>query len=79
MNVEMGRQNIIILFRKYRGRAVSCLGIIKSEPDIYIGFSPALHLECNNCPPMYCFMNDKSSVQAKQTSPYEVDKITFVH
>jgi hypothetical protein len=35
MNVEIGRQNIIILL----GRAVSFLGIHKSEPDIYIGFS----------------------------------------
>ncbi len=26
---------------------VSFLGIHKSEPDIYIGFSPALHLQCN--------------------------------
>jgi hypothetical protein len=26
--------------------AVSFLGIHKSEPDIYIGFSPALHLQC---------------------------------
>jgi hypothetical protein len=42
MNVEIGRQNIIILFWKYQGCAVSFLGIHKSEPDIYIGFSPAL-------------------------------------
>ncbi len=28
-------------------RAVSFLGIHKSEPVIYIGFSPALHLHCN--------------------------------
>jgi hypothetical protein len=45
MNVEIGRQNIIIMFLKLRGRAVSFLGIHKSEPDIYIGFSPALHLQ----------------------------------
>jgi hypothetical protein len=44
MNVEIGRQNIIILFWKYLGHAVSFLGIRKSETDIYIGFSPALHL-----------------------------------
>jgi hypothetical protein len=25
---------------------VSFLGIHKGEPDIYIGFSPALHLQC---------------------------------
>jgi hypothetical protein len=49
INVEIWRQNIIILFWKKqgRGRAVSFLGIHKSEPDIYIGFSPALHLQCN--------------------------------
>jgi hypothetical protein len=29
-----------------QGRAVSILGIYKSEPDIYIGFLPALHLQC---------------------------------
>jgi hypothetical protein len=46
MNVEIGRHNIIILFRNNEGRAVSFLGIHKSEPDIYIGFSPALHLQC---------------------------------
>ncbi len=34
MNVEIGRQNIIILFWKYRGRTVSFLGIHKSEKDI---------------------------------------------
>jgi hypothetical protein len=28
------------------GRTVAFLGIHKSEPDIYIGFSPALHLKC---------------------------------
>ncbi len=33
MNVEIGRQNII-------------LGIQESEPDIYIGFSLALNLQC---------------------------------
>ncbi len=30
---------------KYRGHAVSFLGIHKSETDIYIGFPPALHLQ----------------------------------
>jgi|LakMenEpi03Aug12_release.lakeMendotaPanAssembly.Ray.scaffolds.fasta_scaffold198334_1 hypothetical protein len=35
MNVEIGRQILIILFWKYRGRAVSFLGIHKSEPNIY--------------------------------------------
>jgi hypothetical protein len=44
MNVETGRQNIIILFWKKRGRTVSFLRIHKSEADIYIGFSPARHL-----------------------------------
>jgi hypothetical protein len=37
MSLGIGRQNIIILFW-----AVSFLGIRKWEPDIYIGFSPAL-------------------------------------
>jgi hypothetical protein len=46
MNVEIGKQSIIILFWT-RSPAVSFLGIHKSEPDIYIGFSPALHLQCN--------------------------------
>jgi hypothetical protein len=46
MNVEIGRQNIIILFCKLGGCAVSFLEINKSEPHIYIGFSPALHLQC---------------------------------
>ncbi len=50
MNVEIGRQNIIILFWKWRGRTVSFLGIHKSDfcysMDIYIGFSLALHLQC---------------------------------
>jgi hypothetical protein len=46
MNVEIGRQNIIIRFWKYRGCKVSFLVINKSEPYIYIGFSPVLHLQC---------------------------------
>jgi hypothetical protein len=46
MNVKVGRQNILILSWKYRGTAVSFLGIHKSEPDIYIVCSPALHLQC---------------------------------
>jgi hypothetical protein len=46
MNVETGIQNIIILFWKYWGCPVSFLGIHKSETDIYIEFSPALHLQC---------------------------------
>ncbi len=33
MNVKIGKQNIIIL------------GIHQSEPDTYIGLSPALHLQ----------------------------------
>jgi hypothetical protein len=42
MNVEIGRQNSVL----QRGPAVSVfLGIHKSEPDLYIGFSPALHLQ----------------------------------
>jgi hypothetical protein len=46
MNVELGRQNIIILFWKYQGRAVSFLGLHKLELDIYIGFSAVLNLQC---------------------------------
>jgi hypothetical protein len=34
------------MFWKYRGRTVSFLGIHKSKPNNYIGFSPALHLQC---------------------------------
>ncbi len=47
MSVEIGRQNITILFWKQRGCTASFLGIHKWEPVIYIGFSPALHLQCN--------------------------------
>jgi hypothetical protein len=42
MKVEIGRHNIVILFWKEQGCAVLLLGTHKSEPDIYIGFSPAL-------------------------------------
>jgi hypothetical protein len=45
MSVEIGRQNIIILFWKKGGCTVSFLGIHEWEPDIYNGFSPALHLQ----------------------------------
>jgi hypothetical protein len=45
MNNEIGRLNIIIYFGN-KDRAFSFLGIHKSEPDINIGFSPALHLQC---------------------------------
>ncbi len=38
MNVEIGKQNIITLFWKQGGWAVSFLGTHKSEPDIYIKF-----------------------------------------
>ncbi len=48
-SVGIKRQNIIILFWKYRGFTVSFLGIDKLEPDIYIVFSPALHLQCMIC------------------------------
>ncbi len=44
MNVEIGRQNIIIMFGNNEV-TVSFLGIHKSDPDIYVGFSPALHLQ----------------------------------
>jgi hypothetical protein len=39
MNVEIRRQNIIILFWKKRGRAISFLGIHKSETDSH----PLIH------------------------------------
>jgi hypothetical protein len=44
MSVGTGRENIIILFWKI---TVSFLGINKWEPDIYMGFSPVLHLQCS--------------------------------
>jgi hypothetical protein len=47
MIMENGRQKNIIVFGKYQGRTVSFLGIHKSEPYIYIGFSVALHLQCS--------------------------------
>jgi hypothetical protein len=47
MIVEIGRQNIIILFlnNEAKAAAVSFSGIHKSEPDIHLEFSPALHLQ----------------------------------
>ncbi len=36
MNVEIGRQNLIILFWEQRCRAVSFLGIHKLEPQTFI-------------------------------------------
>jgi len=53
MNVEIGRQNIIILFRKERGHAVSFREIYQSEPDIYIGFWLSLHLQCGTSAPFF--------------------------
>jgi hypothetical protein len=46
MSVGIGRQNIIILLRKEECCTVSFLGIHNWEPDIYIGFSSALYLQC---------------------------------
>jgi hypothetical protein len=46
MNMEIGRQNIIILFWKKQGRTVSFLGTHQSEPYIYIRFSSTLPLQC---------------------------------
>jgi hypothetical protein len=48
MNVEIGKQNFVILFGKYWGHAVSFMGIHKTEPDIYIGFLPSLHMQCTD-------------------------------
>jgi hypothetical protein len=42
MSVGTGRQNILILFLEI---TVSFLGIHKWEPDISIGFLPALYLQ----------------------------------
>ncbi len=41
------RTYCIIPFWNQQGRADSFLRIHKSEQDIYIGFSPALHLKCS--------------------------------
>jgi hypothetical protein len=43
MSVGPGKQTIMILLMEIK---VSILRIHKLEPDIYIGFSPALHLKC---------------------------------
>jgi hypothetical protein len=45
MSVGTGRQNIINSVLEI---TVSFLGIHKWEPDIYIGFSLAIHLQCGN-------------------------------
>jgi hypothetical protein len=49
MSVGIERNNIIILFWK-KGGCTQCtasfLEIQNWEPDIYIGFSPAIHLQC---------------------------------
>ncbi len=65
MNGEIGKQNIIIMFLKKWGHTVSFMGIHKSEPDIYNGFSPALHLQCA-CPVVYLL-----SDPVKYTALYE--------
>jgi hypothetical protein len=49
MNVELGDRILKFCFGNNEARAVSFLGIHKLKPDIYIGFSPALHLQCENC------------------------------
>ncbi len=48
MIIGVRRQNIIILFGNKEAAhcTVSFLRIHKWEPDIYIGFPPALHLQC---------------------------------
>ncbi len=47
MNMEIWRQNIIILFEINKYMQFHFWQIHKSEPDIiYIGFSLALHLQC---------------------------------
>jgi hypothetical protein len=43
LNYETEHYNSVL---EITGREASFLGIHKSEPDIYIGFSPALHLQC---------------------------------
>jgi hypothetical protein len=47
MIVGIGRQNVIILSWRQGGCTVSFLRIHKWEADIYIGFTPALHLQCD--------------------------------
>ncbi len=68
MNMEIWRQNIINLFWKYWGLTVSFLGIHKLEPDIYTGFSPALHLQCINYKmPIYNYSTVKWALLAPDT------------
>jgi hypothetical protein len=45
-NVETGRETIIILFGNDEAAVSSGNTVHKSDPDIYIGFSSALHLLC---------------------------------
>jgi hypothetical protein len=47
MNVKIGDRTVKFCFGN-NDRPVSFLGIRQSEPDIYIGFSPALHLQCKH-------------------------------
>jgi hypothetical protein len=71
INVEIGWQNIIILFWKYQGRAVSLLGIHKSKPDINIGFSLGLHLQCKKC------QLDRSPPAELGRTPIRADPLAF--
>ncbi len=48
MNVETGRQNIIICFRNNVATQIHFWENIKSEPDIYIEILPALHMQYRN-------------------------------
>jgi hypothetical protein len=49
MSVGIGRQNIKNSVFEIKRLHVSFLGIHKWEPDLYIGFSLALHLQCLIC------------------------------
>jgi hypothetical protein len=68
MNVEIEGQNIIILFWTKR-RAVSFLGIHKLGPNIYIGFSPALHLQCGVEKIRYITLHMKRDIKSLRLSP----------
>jgi hypothetical protein len=58
MRAGIGRQNIIILW----GFTVSFLGIHKWEPDLHIGFSPALYSICSALHTLYCMYNRLSRI-----------------
>jgi hypothetical protein len=46
--IHVSVSDLYIPRKGFVNNAVSFLGIHRLEPDIYIGFSPALHLQCRN-------------------------------